>query len=203
MYFPFGIRTRREGTMMLIALSLFFSLRPVSDADTSSALWSAEVLNTGGGFSGYRRFAVACVPDDPISTSMIAAAMTSQVPPRCKPSSVMFTQPRLAASPAPAGPQTIHRQPSSPPANPYRQRITLHHLAARLACRAAKKITRPEPRRPRLARWIAALKSSPKAVWDCVPTRTQIPGLGQHCARLASLKPNSRREAILATSWDD
>jgi hypothetical protein len=48
MYFPFGIRTRREGTMMLIALSLFFSLRPVSDADTSCALWSAEVLNTGG-----------------------------------------------------------------------------------------------------------------------------------------------------------
>ena len=30
MYFPFGIRTRREGTMMLIALSLFFllSVRP-------------------------------------------------------------------------------------------------------------------------------------------------------------------------------
>jgi hypothetical protein len=31
-----------------------------------------------------------------ISTSMIVAAMTSQVPPRCKPSSVMFTQPRCA-----------------------------------------------------------------------------------------------------------
>jgi hypothetical protein len=48
MYFPFGIRTHREGTMMLIALPLFFVLRPVNDADTSCALWLAEVLNTGG-----------------------------------------------------------------------------------------------------------------------------------------------------------
>jgi hypothetical protein len=54
--------------MMLIALPLFFLLRPVSGADTSCAsCGSAEVLNTSGGFSGYRRFAVAYLPDDPVA----------------------------------------------------------------------------------------------------------------------------------------
>ena len=66
MYFPFGIRTHREGTMMLIALPLFFVLRPVNDADTSCALWLAEVLNTGVGFSGYRRFALPAFAGVPV-----------------------------------------------------------------------------------------------------------------------------------------
>ena len=34
MHFPYGIRTRQEGTMMLTALPLLFLLRPVSGADT-------------------------------------------------------------------------------------------------------------------------------------------------------------------------
>jgi hypothetical protein len=67
MYFPFGIRTRREGTMMLIALPLFFLPRPVSGADISCALRLGGGSKYRRGFSGYRRFAVACVPDDPVA----------------------------------------------------------------------------------------------------------------------------------------
>jgi len=67
MYFPFGIRTRREGTMMLIALSLFFLLRPVRGADISCAWRLGGGFKYRRGFGGYRRFAVACVPDDPMA----------------------------------------------------------------------------------------------------------------------------------------
>jgi hypothetical protein len=34
MHFPYGIRTRQEGTMMPTALRLVFLLRPVSGVDT-------------------------------------------------------------------------------------------------------------------------------------------------------------------------
>jgi len=67
MYFPFGIRTHREGTMMLIALSLFFLLRPVSGADISCAWRLGGGSKYQRGFSGYRRFAVACAPDNPMA----------------------------------------------------------------------------------------------------------------------------------------
>ena len=60
MHFPYGIRTRQEGTMMLTALRLF-SCRGLSAVLTLHPYHgyrgSAEVLNTGVGFSGLWRFA--------------------------------------------------------------------------------------------------------------------------------------------------
>jgi len=76
MHFPFGIRPRREGTIMPTALPLVFLLGPVSGADTSSILQCvsrlAEVLNTGGGFSGYRRFALPAFEGVPVRDGALA-----------------------------------------------------------------------------------------------------------------------------------
>ena len=61
MHFLFGIRKRREGTMMPTALPLLFLLRPVSGADTSSircVSWFGGGSKYRRGFSGLWRFAL-------------------------------------------------------------------------------------------------------------------------------------------------